>query len=60
MEMLNESPANLSKLARMQAAWSATLDEALRRGFHGLVRLELMVADGTIQRIVRSVERIEK
>jgi hypothetical protein len=60
METLKETPANRTRLARVDATWSAVLDEVLQRGFHGLASIELMIQDGTIQRICRTVERIEK
>ena len=60
MEMLKESPANQMKLARVDTAWDATLDKVLQRGFHGLVRLELFITDGTIQKVCRTVEQIDK
>ncbi|MBI3838660.1 MAG: hypothetical protein HY288_12100 [Planctomycetia bacterium] len=48
------------KLARVKTIWTATLDEVLQRGFHGVATVELNIQDGTIQRICRSIERIEK
>jgi hypothetical protein len=60
MEMLKDSSANQTKLARVDTAWNATLENVLQRGFHGLVRLELMITDGTIQKVCRSVEQIDK
>ena len=47
MEMLKESPANQTKLARFDASLSSMLDEVLQRGFHGLATIELSIADGT-------------
>lgn len=60
METLEETPANRTKLARVDATLSAVLGEVLQRGFHGLASIELMIQDGTIQRICRTIERIEK
>ena len=49
-----------SKLSLVERAWSELLAEALRRGFHGAVSLELSIQDGTIQHVRRKVERMEK
>jgi hypothetical protein len=57
---LNQTPANQQKLALVKAAFAEILTEALRRGFHGTVAIELCVQDGTIQHVRRRVERIEK
>ena len=60
MKDMSNTPANQAKLARAQDAFQAALDEVLRSGFHGRAQLELNVADGTIQWISRTVERIDK
>ena len=57
---LHETPVNERKLGQLQSVLNQALGEALRRGFHGKVELELSVQDGTIQQIRRRVERIEK
>jgi len=57
---LQETPVNERKIGQLQSALKQALDEALRRGFHGRVELELSVQDGTIQQIRRRVERVEK
>lgn len=51
---------NAKKLARLQAILAELLSEALRRGFFGVVSVELSVQDGTIQHIRRRIEQIEK
>jgi hypothetical protein len=54
------TPGNAKKLAQLHAVVAELLAEALRRGFFGTAIVELSVQDGTIQRIRRVVERIEK
>jgi hypothetical protein len=60
MKSMRQSTANQAKLARVAAAFERLMDEVLADGFHGIARLELLIADGTIQRISRTVERIDK
>lgn len=36
------------------------LQQALQRGFHGTVRIECAVQDGTIQHVRRTLEQLEK
>jgi hypothetical protein len=60
MKVLKDSPANLTRISRLDDVWQKLLDEALERGFHGTVSVELLVADGTIQRITRTIQRVEK
>ncbi len=54
------TPGNAKKIAQLEAAMAELLAEATRRGFFGLVALELSVQDGTIQHIRRRLERIER
>lgn len=54
------TPGNAKKLAQLQAAMSDLLAEATRRGFFGMVGVELSVQDGTIQHIRRKLERVER
>lgn len=60
MTSRKQSPANVKKLIRVEAIVESLIDDVLLRGFHGVARLELIVADGTIQQIRSSVERVEK
>jgi hypothetical protein len=60
MDVRKHSPANQAMMARTLAAWSAMLNEVLVQDFHGNARIELLIANGTIQRITRTVERTEK
>lgn len=60
MKNMRQSTANQLKLERVQTAYEALVDEVLQPGFHGIAKLELVIGDGTIQRISRAVERIEK
>ncbi|HEX3725843.1 MAG TPA: hypothetical protein VHV08_06355 [Pirellulales bacterium] len=60
MESLKGSNANRLKLLRAGELFDAMLDEVLKQGFHGTARIELTISEGTIQRIVRSVECVEK
>jgi hypothetical protein len=55
-----EEPTNLSWRGRVDDAWQAILDDVLKRGFHGRASVELQIADGTICRVTRCVERVEK
>jgi hypothetical protein len=54
------TPANAEKIGRLQTAIAELLQEVLRRGFHGSARVELVVSDGTIQSLRRTVEQIER
>ncbi len=54
------TPGNAKKIAQLEAAMAEMLAEATRRGFFGIVALELNVQDGTIQHIRRKLERIER
>jgi hypothetical protein len=60
MEMLKESPVNLAKIERANRLWKAIFDEVLLRGYHGRASIEMTITDGTIQRIARNIERVEK
>ncbi len=60
METMKDTPANVRKITSAQAMLGAMLDQVLARGFHGTARLELIVADGTLQRLSQTVERVEK
>jgi hypothetical protein len=60
MTSKKQSPANQLKLSRVALFCEELCDEVLRSGFHGVARLELTIADGTIQRICRTVERVDK
>ena len=54
------TPGNAKKIAQLEAALAELLAEATRRGFFGIVALELSVQDGTIQHIRRRLERLER
>ncbi len=56
----SKTPANAEKISRLQAAMAELLQEVLRRGFHGSARVELVVSDGTIQSLRRTIEQIER
>jgi hypothetical protein len=60
MMTLSTTPANQKKVAQLKVALGEVLAEVLKRCFHGTAGLELIVQDGTIQKIRRRVERIEK
>jgi hypothetical protein len=57
---LQATPANERQIGQLHSALKHVLHEALQRGFHGRVELELSVQDGTIQQIRRRVERVER
>ena len=60
MMTLTETSANRKMTVQLKATLSEVLAEALRRGFHGSVGVELDVQDGTIQNIRRKVEQIQR
>ncbi len=60
MKMLKESPVNQTQLVRVATSLKAMLDEALRHDFYGTATIEVQIDGGTIQKIRRIVERIEK
>jgi len=60
MKSLRTSATNQTKLAQAASAFNKLADEVLADNFHGSARLELVIANGTIQRISRTVERVEK
>ncbi len=60
MMTLTTTPANRTKVTQIEAALGEMLAEVLKRGFHGTAAVELSVQDGTIQKIRRTVERIER
>lgn len=60
MEIMKDTAANARKITSVRAMLGTVLEEVLRRGFHGTARIELVVSDGTLQRLSRTVERIEK
>jgi len=55
-----QTPANITKTQRASAALEELLKQALQRGFHGVVRLEIAVQDGTIQHLRKGIEQLEK
>ena len=55
-----QQPTSQAKTTRLSAVLDELLKQSLRRGFHGTVRLEFAVQDGTIQHIRRSLEQLEK
>ncbi len=60
MTSKRHTSANQTQIARIRAIWDAMFDEVLHSGVHGLAKLELTISDGTIQKISRTVEKIEK
>ena len=52
--------ANMQWKNRVDVAWREALGEVLKRGFHGRANVEVHVTDGTIFRVTRIVERVEK
>jgi hypothetical protein len=60
MTQLSQSPANVRKVTQLKLVLAEVLAEATSRGFFGRVEIEVSVQDGTIQHIVRRVERIVK
>ena len=60
MTTLTKTPANQRMMAQLKATLGEILAEVLRRGFHGSAGVELSVQDGTIQKIRRRVEQIQR
>lgn len=56
-ETLLKTPANLTKIDELRTAMGAILAEALHRGFHGTATLEILVTDGTIQRVYQTIRK---
>ncbi len=56
----DQTLANREKLLRLQEVWDRLLDEVLQHGVHGTASVELILSNGTIQRITRRVERFER
>lgn len=54
------SPTNRDKMDQIRSAMTELLAGVLKRGFHGTAALEMTVQDGTIQRIRRKVEQVER
>jgi len=55
-----QTTANRNRVARAEAALCEVLAEATRRGFWGTASIEVIVADGAVQRICRRLERVER
>lgn len=51
---------NEQKLSLVHSALREMLDEALCRGYHGVVAIEVTVQDGIIQYVRRRCERVER
>jgi len=60
MTTLKDSTPNTVWINRVEDAWQSILTEVLNRGYHGTASVELLITDGTIQRITRSVQHVEK
>lgn len=60
MTTLNATSGNDRKVRQLQTVVAELLAEALRRGYHGTVGVELAIQDGTIQHIRRRTDRIER
>ena len=54
------STVNQAKREQLDRLWQRTLEETLRRGFHGSAAIEISVHDGSIQLIRRRVEQMER
>ncbi len=51
---------NTKKTEQLLRRLETALRDALRPGFFGAIRIEVVVQDGTIQQVRHHVERIEK
>jgi hypothetical protein len=54
------SGTNQARLSRAWQTLEAMLVQALREGFHGTAAIELVIQDGTIQRLNTRLETIER
>lgn len=57
---LRSSAANTRQIDRAAELFSELVDEACVRGWNGKIRIEAVVADGTIQHLIRTAERIDR
>jgi hypothetical protein len=55
-----DTAANRQKLELLNSRLASLLRQALQRGFHGDVAIEIAVQDGTIQHVRQRLERIER
>ena len=56
----SKTTGNRAKIDQLRNVLAQLLGEVLRRGFYGTAAVELNVVDGTIQRILRRTERVER
>jgi hypothetical protein len=54
------SGTNQAKLSRVWQALDSLLGQVLREGFHGTAAIELTIQDGTIQRLNKRLESVER
>ena len=60
MMTLSRTPANEQKIAHLKAAISEVLGQVLQRGFYGSASVEVVISDGTIQSVRRTIEQVER
>ena len=60
MLMLAETPENVKWISRVEAMWREIQEEVMYRGFHGTASIEVQINDGTIHKVLRRVDRIER
>lgn len=60
MMSTKESDVNRARLNRSREVLGLAAEQLLRKQAHGVVRVELTIADGTIQRISHAVEQFER
>jgi hypothetical protein len=56
-EILRHTHSNCQKIAKLREIIDGLLDKALKRGFFGVVTVEVRVQDGTIQEIEERIAR---
>lgn len=54
------SVANENRLSRALKALDELLEQALRERFHGTATIEFTIHDGTIQRLSKRLEAVER
>ena len=60
MESVKDTTANQRKMSTLQTMLDAIFAEVMVRGFHGAARIEFVVSDGTLQRLSRTIEEVER
>lgn len=60
MTTKRHTSANQTQIARVREIWDGMFHHNLHSGVHGVVKVEVTIQDGTIQKICHATEKIEK